>query len=414
MEEGGCMKVGSLIKYYRTKQGLTQSELVEGICSVPHLSKIEHNEKEANDQTIHLLLQRLGADLTKVYEQNNTVKRLLDEWIECINYFQIEEAKEIDRKLDGLVDFIAYTPHLFLYELYKMRYLLFIKDTKKAIQHYKWLDKHKKNLNYQELYLLHYYHAICLLIQNKYRQANEVLEELVSASRDGMSVSADVYYHLALAKCHMEQHGHAIFYANEALNAFTAQYNIKRIMHTLVILGISYTDTGIYEVAAECYKHLKRNAEILNESATLSIAYHNIGYLKQKKGELSEARDYYYKAVNCEADNAQSSMVSLYALAETSYYLGEWEQAKEYLHQLKKKAHETGSKIYQMLPNYYLYMIQGEEERAISYLEEYTLPYLYNGESHYNDIRSVSKILADYYKKSGKFQKALQYIYTDY
>ena len=30
-----------------------------------------------------------------------------------------------------------------------------------------------------------------------------------------MSVSADVYYHLALAKCHMEQHGHAIFYANE-------------------------------------------------------------------------------------------------------------------------------------------------------------------------------------------------------
>jgi len=126
MEEGGCMKVGSLIKYYRTKQGLTQSELVEGICSVPHLSKIEHNEKEANDQTIHLLLQRLGADLSNVYEQNNTVKRLLDEWIECINYFQIEEAKEIDRKLDGLVDFIAYTPHLFLYELYKMRYLLFI------------------------------------------------------------------------------------------------------------------------------------------------------------------------------------------------------------------------------------------------------------------------------------------------
>ena len=59
-------------------------------------------------------------------------------------------------------------------------------------------------------------------------------------------------------------------------------------------------------------------------------------------------------------------MVSLYALAETSYYLGEWEQAKEYLHHLKKKAQETGSKIYQMLPNYYLYMIQGEEEERLA------------------------------------------------
>ena len=407
------MKVGSLIKYYRTKQGLTQSELVEGICSVPHLSKIEHNEKEANDQTINLLLQRLGIDLTNVYEQNNTVKRLLDEWIEYINYFQIDEAKEIDRQLNELVDFIVYTPHLYLFELYKLRYLLFIHETEKAILQYKWLDKQKKNLNYQEMYLLHYYHAICLLIQNKYRQADVILEELVSVSRDGMSVSADVYYHLALVKCHMEQHGHAIFYAKEALNAYTAQYNLKRIMHTLVILGISYTDTGIYEVAADCFKHLKRNAEILNESATLSIAYHNIGYLKQKTGELSEARDYYYKAINCVTET-HSYLVSLSALGETSYYLGEWEQATEYFLLLKKRAQETGSKIYQMLPNYFLYMIQGDEERAINYLEEHTLPYLYNGESHYNDIRSVSKILADYYKKSGKFQKALQYIYTDH
>ena len=408
------MKVGSLIKYYRTKQGLTQSELVEGICSVPHLSKIEHNEKEANDQTINLLLQRLGLDLSNVYEQNNTVKRLLDEWIEYINYFQVDEAKDIDRQLNELVDFIVYTPHLYLFELYRLRYWLFIHETEKAIHQYKWLDKHKKNLNYQEMYLLHYYHAICLLIQNKYRQAVVILEDLVSVSRDGMSVSADVYYHLALAKCHMEQHGHAIFYAKEALNAYTTQYNLKRIMHTLVILGISYTDTGIYEVAADCFKHLKRNAEILNESATLSIAYHNIGYLKQKTGKLSEAREYYYKAINCESENTHSYLVSLSALGEICFYLGELDQANEFFLLLKNRAQETGSKIYQMLPNYYLYMIQGDEERAINYIEEYTLPYLYNAESHYNDIRSVSKILSDYYKKSGKFQKALQYIYTDY
>ena len=150
------MNVGSLIKYYRTKQGMTQSELVEGICSVPHLSKIENNGKEANDQTIDLLLKRLGANLMEVQQKNVLIEKLLDDWINDINYLQVEKARGLYDHLSGLSEFIAYTPHLYLYELYKLRYYLLIRETDKAKIHYKWLEKHKKNFSYQELYLLHY------------------------------------------------------------------------------------------------------------------------------------------------------------------------------------------------------------------------------------------------------------------
>ena len=407
------MNVGSLIKYYRTKQGMTQSELVEGICSVPHLSKIENNGKEANDQTIDLLLKRLGANLMEVQQKNVLIEKLLDEWINDINYLQVEKAKELSDRLSGLSEFIAYTPHLYLFELYKLRYYLLMRETDKANLQYKWLEKHKKNFSYQELYLLNYYHAICLIVQNKYRQANEILDELVVSQGEGINASGDVYYHLALVKCHIEQPGYAIFYGKQALTYFTAEYNLKRMLHTLMIMGISYTDSGIYEVALDCYKHLERNTEILGEKEMLSHTYHNIGYLKQRMGNLEEARDYCKRAIDSGIDEAYSYMVSLYAYAEMSFNLGDYPAAKESFVNLKKEAVRTGAKIYQILPNYYLYMMEGEEEKAIRYLEEYTLPYLYDKELSFTDIRSVNKILADYYKKAGKFKEALQYTYME-
>lgn len=407
------MNVGSLIKYYRTKLGMTQSELVDGICSVPHLSKIENNSKEANEQTIDLLLKRLGANLMEVQQKNVLIEKLLDEWIRDINYLQVEKARGLYDHLSGLSEFIAYTPHLYLYELYKLRYYLLVRETEKAKVHYKWLEKHKKNFSYQELYLFHYYHAICLIVQNKYRQANDVLDELVISQGEGVTASGDVYYHLALVKCHIEQPGYAIFYGKQALTSFTADYNLKRMLHTLMIMGISYTDSGIYEVALDCYNHLERNAEILGEVEMLSLTYHNIGYLKQRMGRLEEARDYFKRAIDSRNDDASSYMVSLYAFAETAFYLEDYPAAKESFVSLKKEAVQAGTKIYQILPMYYLLMMEGEEEKAIRYLEEYTLPFLYDKELSFTDIRSVNKILADYYKKEGKFKEALQYTYMD-
>ena len=407
------MNVGSLIKYYRTKQGMTQSELVEGICSVPHLSKIENNGKEANEQTIDLLLNRLGANLKEMQQKNGMIEELLDEWIHNINYLQVDKARGLYERLSELSGFIAYTPHLYLYELYKLRYYLLVREIEEAKLHYKWLEKHKKNFSYQELYLFHYYHAICLIVQNKYRQANGVLDDLVVSQGGGVNASGGVYCRLALVRCQIEQPGYAIFYGKHALTSFTADYNIKRMLHTLMIMGISYTDSNIHEVALDCYKHLERNAEILGEMDMLALTYHNIGYLKQKMGNLAEARDYFKKALDSGIDDAYSYMVSLYAYAETSYYLEDYVMAKESFDQLKKNAARTNTKIYQILPNYYLYMMEGEEERAIRYLEDYTLPFLYDKELSFTDIRSVNKILADYYKKEGKFKEALQYTYME-
>ena len=67
------MKIGSLIKYHRTKLGMTQNTLAMGICSIPHLSKIENNSKEGNRETIRLLLERLSINFQEEKRKKKAV-----------------------------------------------------------------------------------------------------------------------------------------------------------------------------------------------------------------------------------------------------------------------------------------------------------------------------------------------------
>jgi len=60
-KKGEHMNIGSVIKYYRTKNNLTQSQLADGICSISHLSKIESNTYSPHESTIQALLVKMGV-----------------------------------------------------------------------------------------------------------------------------------------------------------------------------------------------------------------------------------------------------------------------------------------------------------------------------------------------------------------
>ena len=122
------MKTGSLIKYHRTKMKMTQSQLANGICSVPHLSKIESNSKEANAETIRLLLTRLDINIEDVEESEKKVFSLLNLLYQHIYYFEGEKVQKTFQELEEYKEIIVFTQHLYLYEMYKLRYYLFVKD----------------------------------------------------------------------------------------------------------------------------------------------------------------------------------------------------------------------------------------------------------------------------------------------
>ena len=275
------MEFGPLIKYYRTQKGITQKELAAGICSIPHLSKIENNSKDANDETISLLLERLEVSFEEMEEKEELIRTLLRDFSEKINFYLREEIEEIYQKLKEMEHVIPFSAHMYTYELYKYRYLLFKGLLSEAEAQRDLLHKQKKNFSQHESYLFRYYNAVFLLLKGQNKIADELLEELYTKD-DNETINGEFLYHQALVKTSLDQSGHAIHFGKLALQTFMNQHNFYRILHTLMLLGINYTHSNIYEEALVCFKHLIRNAELLKEEKMLPQIYHNMGYLQKR------------------------------------------------------------------------------------------------------------------------------------
>ena len=55
--------IGEILKFYREKYSLKQSDVCAGICSVPTLSKIENGSKESDSLILETLLGRIGKEV---------------------------------------------------------------------------------------------------------------------------------------------------------------------------------------------------------------------------------------------------------------------------------------------------------------------------------------------------------------
>ena len=84
---------------------------------------------------------------------------------------------------------------------------------------------------------------------------------LLHTENDNETTDGEFLYHLALVKSSLEQSGHAIHFGKMALQIFMNQHNFIRILHTLMLLGINYTHSNIYEEALECFQHLYPQCE---------------------------------------------------------------------------------------------------------------------------------------------------------
>ncbi|WP_043932252.1 helix-turn-helix domain-containing protein [Bacillus sp. EB01] len=402
------MEVGPLIKYYRTQRGMTQKELAEGICSIPHLSKIEHNSKEGNRETIALLLERLGIEVEDIEGKDGEIKQLLEDFDAAMNFQIRTEADLLFERLSGLGSLIHFSSYMYTYELYKYRYLLFKGYASDAESQNDLLRKQSNNFSRQERNLFDYFISIHLMSKAKYHQADLILERLDGQFMGNLSIG-EFLYHRAFAKSHMLEPGHAIHFGKKALQHFMEQHNFRRILHVLMLLGINYTHSKIYEEASSCFVHLIRNAELLNEQALLPMIYHNMGFLQKKMQKPNQAIHFFEKSLSMKKEKGIDYLVTLYTIGETKHSIFETEVAKAYFEDVLALANELGSKKYKNLASFYL-MLDSSEPKAYEYLQAKVIPLLEDGKEHKDDLAHFYKLLAEHYTQGGKFEQAVIYL----
>jgi transcriptional regulator with XRE-family HTH domain len=402
------MEFGALIKFYRTQRGITQAELARGICSVPHLSKIENNSKEANEETVSLLLERLEISLEEMEEKEGTIQLLLKQLAEKINYYLKDKVDEIYQKLKEMEHIIPFSKFIYLYELIKYRYLLFKGFYTEAESQKDLLFKQRKNFSQHEEYLFLYSNAVLLTMKGQYRAADEILDAMYD-DPSNETARAEFYYYRAFVKSALEQSGHAIHFGKLALQLYMNEHNFFRILHTLMLLGINYTSANIYEEAEECFDHLIRSEELLKQEKLLPQIYHNMGYLQNKKKNPKEALIYYEKSLALQSINHSHYLVTLYSIAEIQYALQEKSKAREYFQVVASLAKDRRNKKYRLLAEFYLFHMVSSN-KAFKYLETKVIPYLEDTNEHLNDLNRFYKMISDFYSQQGLYLESVNYL----
>ncbi|MBD8032733.1 MULTISPECIES: helix-turn-helix domain-containing protein [Solibacillus] len=404
------MKIGSLIKYYRTKLGMTQNAVAAGICSIPHLSKIENNNKEANSETIRLLLERLNINIHDVENSEQNIIILLNNLQKHINYLENEKAKEIMERLKEYEEIIGFTECIYLYELYKLRYYVFFNEYKLAEGQLRWLNAHRKNFSQHEKYLHSYYYALVLITRGKYAEAAVELTQILNLHPDLGSLEGEFYYHFSLIKGRLEETSQAIIYGRKALQFYKDQFNFKRIIYTSMSLALYYSQGKVFNEAIEIYEHLLRNVELLQQQQLLPAIYHNLGDLYQIRGEYESALVYFEKSASLMGKNSDNYLFCLYNLGITQYRLNQGEESIKTFTVLKEEAKKMKKISFNLFASFYLYLLTGEEKKAMVFLEGRLIPFTANNEEFKVIHQQFSYLLGEYYRQEKKFEKAIQFI----
>jgi tetratricopeptide (TPR) repeat protein len=233
------------------------------------------------------------------------------------------------------------------------------------------------------MYLFRYYNAVSLILKGHHKKADEIFDELF-VETNNETTNGELLYHWALVKSALDQSGHAIHFGRLALQIFMNQHNFYRILHTLMLLGISYTNSKVYEEAHVCFNHLIRNAELLKEERMLPQIYHNMGYLQDKMDNVKEALTYYEKSLSLQPLKNQNYLVTLYGIGEINYKLSD-------------------------IADFYLIHIDSPE-KAMKYLEVKVIPYLEGSKEHKEDMIRYYRLLSEHYNQQEKYLEAVNYL----
>ena len=117
------MNIGSILKYYRMKNNMTQAELCEGICSISHLSKIESNKYVPHIETINELFKRMNVEWEQEVNSYEYWKDKLETFIMHSVYYDLTSMDQVFKELSTQEDYLQSTDLVNRYELYKLRYL---------------------------------------------------------------------------------------------------------------------------------------------------------------------------------------------------------------------------------------------------------------------------------------------------
>ncbi|PPA70298.1 helix-turn-helix domain-containing protein [Jeotgalibacillus proteolyticus] len=403
------MNVGSIIKYYRTKKGITQTELAEGICSTSHLSKIETNMYTANEETLNMLLERLGLRLEDEKHRMNEIQEILLEFIQAIFATDEEQADIIYQEIVDNKDYIETSDFVNLYHLYLFRYYWWkeMLEEEKAI--FSILQRIKTTFTPIEENIYTFFKATKMLIEGDREGAIQYNKQFLENPLPlGRFWTAEAYYQISLAYSQNNQPEAAVIYGKKAFEIYEKECNWRRLIHTQMILGINYMRLRLFSEAQSVYKLMMRNARLFYRDSIYPHILVNYARCFLLSKDYHKAKKLIEEALVILPDDSEEYLTALLGWLEIGLELNLttklWEERLEELHNLSLK-HEY--------KYYYYYSVfykksQFSQVEATKYAIKWFYPFLLKN-GHHDEAKTIITRIIDHYDNKGDLSKVGYY-----
>ncbi|TDL31986.1 XRE family transcriptional regulator [Jeotgalibacillus sp. S-D1] len=413
------MEIGERIRQIRIHKGLTQTELIKGICSNTYISKIESGKAKPSYSFILKVAKVLDVAPEFLIDMNMKdaepdVHRIYQDYI---------QSEKINSQDLALLKLHARENHSNS-TLIKIYYVLISYYTNHSIKEAYQLVEQAKNVisldqTTAENELSYYFNGLFkyFYLRKNYSEALFYAELHIQTlqKEEAPLREAKAYFNLAKVRTKIDHDLElARIYTKRALHIFKEEDIKSGIGNAMSELAIQYHRNGLYDEALEVLDELSLFSEEYKKDYYAPILEYNYGRVYQKLEKYDQAIEHYSTSIKYDM-NSKDEEQTIYAikcLAEISIERKNWEEANDYLKQgftltslfnlpnVHIELLHLRSQIYKARFDFPSY--EKEMQQAVQLAQEGKYPLLLKEISielaeHYNAIRAY-KMAAKYYQ----------------
>lgn len=397
------MNVGSILKYYRMKNNLTQAELCEGICSISHLSKIESNKYEPHVETMNELFKRMNVEWAKEIHIYKNWKDKLEAFILHSVYYDLKSMEKLYEELSEKEEYLQSTDLLNRYELYKLRFYLFKQEMPRATQQMTILKKLESTFNDYEKGASKVIYLMYDIFSQNYDRAENRLKQIEDyLERIPYIFEGELYYQKAYLLHTKTQFGRSSYFAELAVDHFLKDCNYIRLLHAQLLLAINYTNRDLILQAEGLFKTILRNAKMMELDELYQGALYNYSVLQNRRGLHQSAYELLNELQDLIEPGTNYYMAVLIHLLQTASE--ENLETDELLSEFEALVKRKNDSYLDIQLTYFRKMKLSQAE-LFDYCEEIVFPFL-DKHGYIGEARSIAWRLANYNRSVGNDEKA--------
>lgn len=296
------MEIGGRIRQVRMQKGLTQGELVSGICSITYLSRIESGKIKPSSSFIKKVSKKLDINSNYLIDGNYEEIKLTIFEI-CTKYrkdkiiteAQVSLLELYIREVDSIPLLLKMYGVIIYYHVRNENLLYvnsFVDQAPKIIPS-------KVEIQDTEDFI-YYLRARGLYFSNKgeyltaygiYKKIENMLES------EETELHADTYYNISIVSQNLNKdQSVSRIYAKKAYTLYK-KFNIEQYkIYALILLAMQYNKDKQYEQAFETLKQVENESKLENDPL-------NSSFLKYNYGKIYQALNDYKNAIICYEEN---------------------------------------------------------------------------------------------------------------